>query len=116
MLNLLSLLLVILLILVPELYETEDNINFDISVCTPTIDQRWVPATNSAADCCTQIYNEKNNFDFDTSNFFPELFAAIQDLLQGTNWMEYSAMFYGYYRENFTKLQKKILQNIYVHQ
>lgn len=102
LLNCVNAVIIILFIIVPQLIKEDPDDSSTDLICDasdPNDDLHlpWVPLVN-ASECCSIKYNNGNTgFDFETLNFGQSLSKFLQDLLQGTNWMEYSALFYGYY-------------------
>eukprot|EP00095_Tigriopus_kingsejongensis_P004414 maker-scaffold654_size118352-snap-gene-0.10 protein:Tk04414 transcript:maker-scaffold654_size118352-snap-gene-0.10-mRNA-1 annotation:"hypothetical protein BRAFLDRAFT_199751" len=103
-LNIVSLIFILLLIIVPQLVEHTQTAVPPLALeCQFDHHEpgQWVPQAN-APECCSRIYlNGTRELTFDTSDFFGSLWSFIQDLLQGTNWMENTALFYGYYSGTF---------------
>eukprot|EP00094_Tigriopus_californicus_P007864 TCALIF_07570-PA protein Name:"Similar to Tmc7 Transmembrane channel-like protein 7 (Gallus gallus)" AED:0.19 eAED:0.19 QI:0/0/0/0.25/0.66/0.75/4/0/609 len=107
-LNLVSFVIIFVLIIGPQFFkedlEGSSSIELMCDVSDPNdgLHLPWVPLSN-ASECCNIQYNNGNTgFNFENLNFGESVSKFLQDLLQGTNWMEYSVLFYGYYSGTHT--------------
>lgn len=79
------------------------NLSMDQSAC----DSELIGNTTSTITCCSELY----------FNLSSTMAPSVIDLIQGTGWVEYTFMFYGYYTNRIYRSlvsEKDLVDNFYI--